>query len=69
LSEVKDNISDNYEAHMPNHTENNTNIFRNNLDEERKLSSRNTIEIVASSRNDEANDEDENESLSKMEPP
>jgi hypothetical protein len=41
------------------------------LDEERKLSSRNTIEIVASSRHEETgNDEDdENESLSKMEPP
>jgi hypothetical protein len=48
------------------------NIFRNNLEEERKISSRNTIEIITASVHGEAgtaDDDDENESLSKMEPP
>ena len=49
------------------------NIFRNNLEEERKSSSRNGIEHVLRSQHEleqaTHDDDDENESLSKMEPP
>lgn len=71
-----DKSSENYDIlnkhEFPHHQDNNLNIFRNNLEEERKTSSRNTVEIVSASMVEDlgnGDEDDENESLSKMEPP